>query len=128
MRGYVGNTDFDWFTYLRTIEPPIDEVNFWKPGSGTGWLRCAGSRRTILLQAESTVQRHRRVRVLRALLEAAGVDGLAGLRQRQRRLVVWRDARSAGAHPHALRPRHRSAAGFLDRLHPRQSAGLLRGT
>lgn len=33
MRGYVGNTDYDWFTYLRAIEPPIDEVNFWRPGS-----------------------------------------------------------------------------------------------
>ncbi|HYC93356.1 MAG TPA: HNH endonuclease [Thermoanaerobaculia bacterium] len=37
MRGYVANTDFDWFTYLRAIEPPIDEVNFWKPGSGTNF-------------------------------------------------------------------------------------------
>src|SRR5258708_15704826 len=33
MRGYVGNTDYDWFRYLRAIEPPIDEVNFWKPGT-----------------------------------------------------------------------------------------------
>jgi putative restriction endonuclease len=33
MRGYIANTDFDWFTLLRSIEPPIDEVNFWKPGS-----------------------------------------------------------------------------------------------
>jgi putative restriction endonuclease len=32
MRGFVGNTDWDWFTYLRAIEPPIDEVNFWRPG------------------------------------------------------------------------------------------------
>jgi putative restriction endonuclease len=30
MRGYVGNTDYDWFTYLRAIEPPIDDVNFWR--------------------------------------------------------------------------------------------------
>lgn len=37
MRGFVANTDFDWFTYLRAIEPPIDEVNFWKPGSGTNF-------------------------------------------------------------------------------------------
>jgi len=32
MRGYVANTDFDWFTTLRAIKPPIDEVNFWRPG------------------------------------------------------------------------------------------------
>lgn len=37
MRGFVGNTDYDWFTFLRSIEPPIDEVNFWKPGSGTNF-------------------------------------------------------------------------------------------
>jgi putative restriction endonuclease len=34
MGGFVANTDFDWFTFLRAIEPPIVEVNFWKPGSG----------------------------------------------------------------------------------------------
>jgi putative restriction endonuclease len=33
MRGYVAPTDYDWFTYLRAIEPPIDEVNFWMPKS-----------------------------------------------------------------------------------------------
>lgn len=37
MRGYVAPTDYDWFTYLRAIEPPIDEVNFWRPGSGTNF-------------------------------------------------------------------------------------------
>lgn len=37
MRGFVANTDYEWFTYLRSIEPPIDEVNFWKPGSGTNF-------------------------------------------------------------------------------------------
>lgn len=37
MRGFVANTDYDWFTYLRGIEPPIDEVNFWKPGSRTNF-------------------------------------------------------------------------------------------
>lgn len=33
MRGFVANTDYDWFTFLRSIEPPIDEVNFWRPGA-----------------------------------------------------------------------------------------------
>jgi len=33
MRGFVANTDYDWFTFLRAIEPPVDEVNFWRPGS-----------------------------------------------------------------------------------------------
>jgi putative restriction endonuclease len=33
MRGFIGNTDYKWFTQLRAIEPPIDEVNFWRPGT-----------------------------------------------------------------------------------------------
>lgn len=33
MRGYVAATDYNWFSLLRAIEPPIDEANFWKPGS-----------------------------------------------------------------------------------------------
>jgi len=33
MRGFVANTDYDWFTYLRAMEPPVEEVNFWRPGS-----------------------------------------------------------------------------------------------
>jgi putative restriction endonuclease len=37
MRGFVAPTDYDWFTYLRAIQPPIDEVNFWKPRGGTGF-------------------------------------------------------------------------------------------
>jgi putative restriction endonuclease len=37
MRGFVANTDYDWFTFLRAIEPPIDDVNFWKPGSQTAF-------------------------------------------------------------------------------------------
>jgi putative restriction endonuclease len=35
MRGYIGVTDYDWFAFLRAIKPPIDEVNFWRPGSET---------------------------------------------------------------------------------------------
>jgi putative restriction endonuclease len=31
MLGFVAITDNDWFRFLRAIEPPIDEVNFWKP-------------------------------------------------------------------------------------------------
>ena len=31
MRGYVGVTDNDWFSFL-TQQPGIDEVNFWQPG------------------------------------------------------------------------------------------------
>ena len=35
MRGFVANTDYDWFTFLRAIEPPVDEVNFWRPGEAS---------------------------------------------------------------------------------------------
>lgn len=30
MRGYVGNTDFDWYEFLRS-RPDLGEVNFWQP-------------------------------------------------------------------------------------------------
>lgn len=33
MRGFVANTDYELFTFLRRIEPPVEEVNFWRPGS-----------------------------------------------------------------------------------------------
>jgi putative restriction endonuclease len=30
MRGYIANTDFDWYRTLRE-QPDLDEVNFWQP-------------------------------------------------------------------------------------------------
>ncbi len=33
MRGFIANTDYDWFVFLRSIRPPIEEVNFWRPGA-----------------------------------------------------------------------------------------------
>lgn len=32
MKGFVANTDYDWFRFLRAAQPPVDEVNFWRPG------------------------------------------------------------------------------------------------
>lgn len=29
-QGFIGNTDYDWFRYLRA-KGPVDEVNFWQP-------------------------------------------------------------------------------------------------
>jgi putative restriction endonuclease len=31
LRGYVGNTDYDWYRCLRDLSEPPDEVNFWQP-------------------------------------------------------------------------------------------------
>jgi putative restriction endonuclease len=33
VRGYVATTDHDWFTFLRGLRPPPDEVNFWQPSA-----------------------------------------------------------------------------------------------
>ncbi len=33
VRGFVANTDFDWFTFLRARQP-LEEVNFWQPTAG----------------------------------------------------------------------------------------------
>lgn len=32
-RGFLANTDWDWFRFLRN-RPYLDEVNFWQPGGG----------------------------------------------------------------------------------------------
>src|ERR1043165_2130603 len=37
MRGYIGNTDFDWYEFLKA-QSPLEEVNFWLP-SGRNMLR-----------------------------------------------------------------------------------------
>jgi len=31
VRGFVANTDFDWYSFLKA-QSPLDEVNFWQPG------------------------------------------------------------------------------------------------
>jgi hypothetical protein len=35
MKIYVGVTDYDWFTILKNAK--CDEVNFWRPGTGTNF-------------------------------------------------------------------------------------------
>jgi putative restriction endonuclease len=35
MRGFIGNTDYDWYRFLAA-QPDIDEVNFWQPSGGGG--------------------------------------------------------------------------------------------
>lgn len=37
MRGFVANTDYDWFTFLRSAEQPVEEVNFWRPASDSSF-------------------------------------------------------------------------------------------
>jgi putative restriction endonuclease len=36
VRGYVANTDFDWFTTLRT-RAELEEINFWQPSGGNAF-------------------------------------------------------------------------------------------
>jgi len=36
VRGYIGNTDYDWYSYLSSL-PDIDEVNFWQPSASSGF-------------------------------------------------------------------------------------------
>ena len=36
MQGFVANTDFDWYSYLRE-ERELDEVNFWQPSWARGF-------------------------------------------------------------------------------------------
>ncbi|HUP64589.1 MAG TPA: HNH endonuclease [Thermoanaerobaculia bacterium] len=37
MRGFVANTDWEWFRSVRAIAPPPGEVNFWRPGAETSF-------------------------------------------------------------------------------------------
>lgn len=36
MLGWIGNTDFDWYSYLSSLGL-LDEVNFWQPSGGKGF-------------------------------------------------------------------------------------------
>jgi putative restriction endonuclease len=38
MKGFIANTDYDWYRFLRD-RPDLDEVNFWRP-SGRGGFRA----------------------------------------------------------------------------------------
>ncbi|MGK3969256.1 HNH endonuclease [Sorangium sp. So ce118] len=40
MRGYVGNTDFDWYSFL-VARPELQEVNFWQPSGGRKFAAVA---------------------------------------------------------------------------------------
>jgi putative restriction endonuclease len=40
VQGFVGNTDFDWFTFLRDRQP-LEEVNFWQPSGGDAFRALA---------------------------------------------------------------------------------------
>jgi putative restriction endonuclease len=40
VNGFVGNTDFDWFTFLRDRQP-LEEVNFWQPSGGDAFRALA---------------------------------------------------------------------------------------
>lgn len=33
MRGYIANTDYDWYNFLKN-QPHLEEVNFWQPSGG----------------------------------------------------------------------------------------------
>lgn len=38
MHGFIANTDYDWFRFLRT-RAELDEVNFWQPGGSRDFRR-----------------------------------------------------------------------------------------
>jgi putative restriction endonuclease len=40
MKGYVANTDADWYAFLRDLGP-LDEVNFWQPSGGRAFHAIA---------------------------------------------------------------------------------------
>jgi putative restriction endonuclease len=45
VRGFVGSTDFDWFTFLAARQP-LEEVNFWQPSGGDSFARSSPASRS----------------------------------------------------------------------------------
>lgn len=40
MNGFIANTDHDWYTFLASQGPTLDEVNFWQPSGGHSVFRA----------------------------------------------------------------------------------------
>ncbi|WP_242343644.1 HNH endonuclease [Anaeromyxobacter terrae] len=53
MRGFVANTDLEWFTFLRERQP-LDEVNFWQP-SGHDAFRALQPGEPLLFRLKSPI-------------------------------------------------------------------------
>jgi putative restriction endonuclease len=54
MKFYIGNTDFDWFNYLRKLKP--EDINFWQP-SGLTNFRAIEKGSPFLLKLKSPINK-----------------------------------------------------------------------
>jgi len=54
MNYYIGNTDFDWYRFLRKINP--EDINFWQPG-GLSRFRAIDTGSPFLLKLKSPINK-----------------------------------------------------------------------
>lgn len=54
MNYYIGNTDLDWYLYLKRINP--EDINFWQPG-GLSHFKAIGSGSPFLLKLKSPINK-----------------------------------------------------------------------
>lgn len=54
MKYYIGNTDLDWYQYLKSINP--EDINFWQPG-GTSHFRTIEPGSPFLLKLKSPINK-----------------------------------------------------------------------
>jgi len=54
MKYYIGNTDFDWFDYLRKLKP--EDINFWQP-SGLTKFKAIEKGSPFLLKLKSPINK-----------------------------------------------------------------------
>ncbi|MBI5403892.1 MAG: HNH endonuclease [Ignavibacteriae bacterium] len=54
MKYYIGNTDFDWYNYLKKISP--EDINFWQP-SGLVHFRAIDKGSPFLLKLKSPINK-----------------------------------------------------------------------
>lgn len=54
MKFYIGNTDLDWYRYLKSIDPEV--INFWQPG-GLTHFRAVEEGAPFLLRLKSPINK-----------------------------------------------------------------------
>ena len=94
MRGFVGNTDHDWFTFLRERQP-LEEVNFWQP-SGRDVFRALQTGEPFFFRLKSP---HYAIGGFGFYRAKAPLARLGGVRRAERRARFPLDVRAHRALP-----------------------------
>jgi putative restriction endonuclease len=77
MRGYIANTDFEWYSFLKAQEG-LEEVNFWQP-SGSRAFQAISPGEPFFFKLKKPHYAIAWFRLLRGAVYSPGMAGLAGL-------------------------------------------------